>query len=102
MTYIAKINDTTIAESDDTIKIEGNEYFPPESLASDLFTDSQTAYHCPWKGDAQYFHVTIEGETYEDAAWSYPTPPAEAIEKVGEDFSDYAAFDETQAEVLSA
>jgi uncharacterized protein (DUF427 family) len=86
----ASIGDTVIAEADeaDLVKIEGNWYFPPASIAADRFEESPTPYTCPWKGQCQYFHV----DGHPDAAWSYPEPYPTAIERVGRDFSGYVAF----------
>jgi uncharacterized protein (DUF427 family) len=89
----AHINNTTIAESDNTIEIEGNQYFPPESVDKQYLEDSDTPYTCPWKGETQYFHITIDESTYEDAAWGYPDPKDGATDRVGSDFSGYVAFD---------
>lgn len=92
----ATLNDTVIADAahDDLISIEGNWYFPPASLRDDLFTKSETQYHCPWKGDAQYFTVRdpATGDMVPDAAWSYPTPIRSSFDRVGKDYSGYVAF----------
>jgi uncharacterized protein (DUF427 family) len=88
----AHFNDTIIAESDDTILIEGNHYFPPEAVDSDYLQDSDTHTTCPWKGEASYYHVQVDGETAEDAAWYYPNPKDGAAEQVGQDFVGYIAF----------
>ncbi|KAA9086589.1 DUF427 domain-containing protein [Microbacterium radiodurans] len=87
----ARLGEQIIAEADqdDLVRIEGNWYFPPKSIADGALSPSATPYTCPWKGDAQYFDVA--GRT--DLAWSYPTPYATAIERVGTDFSGYVAFD---------
>ncbi|MCZ4066106.1 DUF427 domain-containing protein [Microbacterium sp. NE2HP2] len=87
----ARLGDTIIAEADesDLVRIEGNWYFPPRSIAPGVLTESDTAYTCAWKGDAQYFDVAGSS----DKAWSYPTPYPTAIERVGTDFSGYVAFD---------
>lgn len=91
----AVLNDTVIAESpdDELISIEGNWYFPPESLAGGLFEPSDTPYTCPWKGECQYFSVRAGGELVKDAAWSYPHPYPSSFERVGRDYSGYVAFD---------
>lgn len=65
-------NDVLIAESNDTIVIENNHYFPPEALHSEYFIKSKTHSHCPWKGDASYYTISVHGETNKDAAWYYP------------------------------
>lgn len=80
-----------IAESDQTVEIEGNQYFPPDSVRAEL-KDSPTEYTCPWKGEAQYHHVIVNGETLDDAAWSYPNPKEGSVERVGQDFAGYIAF----------
>ncbi|MDJ0346592.1 DUF427 domain-containing protein [Streptomyces sp. H10-C2] len=74
MTYRATWNGQVIAESDRTVKIEGNQYFLPESLRKELFTPSGTHTVCPWKGTASYYTLTVDGQTNPDAAWYYPTP----------------------------
>ena len=80
-------NGAVLAESDDTIVVEGNHYFPPESLNREFFTDSATHTVCPWKGTADYFSITVDGETNSDAAWTYPQPKPAAAEIAG-----YVAF----------
>lgn len=67
-------NGVVIAESDDLVEVEGNQYFPMDSLNKDYFAGSSTSTHCPWKGDAKYFSIEVEGKTNEDAAWYYPEP----------------------------
>lgn len=90
----ARLGDTVIAEApqDDLISIEGNWYFPPKSISAQFLQDSDTPYTCPWKGDAHYFDVTVDGQVLSDRAWSYPAPKPTAIDRVGKDFSDYVAF----------
>ncbi len=90
----AMLGDTVIADAprSELISIEGNWYFPPSSVRSDLLTDSPTPYRCPWKGDCQYFTVEVDGQSLPDRAWSYPQPYPTAIERVGKDFSNYVAF----------
>lgn len=61
-----------LAESDDTIVVEGNHYFPRESLVADCFSESDLHSTCPWKGVASYLNVEIDGEQNKDAAWYYP------------------------------
>ena len=86
---------TVIAEADesDLIRIEGNWYFPPSSLAEGEFATSATAYHCPWKGDAQYWDVGNGDDRLADGAWSYPEPLPGSVERVGHEFAGYVAFD---------
>lgn len=64
----------TLAESDDTIVVEGNHYFPAESLVRAHFSESGTHSSCPWKGEASYYNVSVNGEINKDAAWFYPMP----------------------------
>lgn len=67
-------NGAVLAESNDTIVVEGNHYFPPESLNRQYFTASATHTVCPWKGVASYHTLTVDGVTNPDAAWFYPHP----------------------------
>jgi uncharacterized protein (DUF427 family) len=90
-TMQAMWNDTVIAQSDETMVIEGNHYFPADSVNKEFFTDSDLHTTCPWKGEASYYTVTVDGEVNQDAAWYYPQPKPTAIEAVG-DFSNYVAF----------
>ena len=75
-------NNTTIAESDETIEVEGNQYFPAESIKREYFRPSETHTVCGWKGTASYYDVIANGETNKDAAWYYPEtkPDAKNIE----------------------
>jgi len=70
----AQWNDKIIADSKHTVRIEGNEYFPPDSVHMEFLKESSTTSVCPWKGTASYFHLEVDGETNEDAAWYYPEP----------------------------
>jgi uncharacterized protein (DUF427 family) len=70
----AKWNGALLAESDDTVVVEGNHYFPADSLRCDHFRPSESHTMCPWKGQASYYHVTVGGEVNPDAAWFYPAP----------------------------
>ncbi|MEE8139028.1 MAG: DUF427 domain-containing protein [Thermoanaerobaculia bacterium] len=67
-------NGATLAESDETIVVEGNHYFPRESVRSQYIRESDTTTVCPWKGVARYYHLEVEGQTSPDAAWYYPEP----------------------------
>ncbi|NUO35438.1 MAG: DUF427 domain-containing protein [Dermatophilaceae bacterium] len=67
-------NGKVIAESDDTVVVEGNHYFPRESLDDSVLLDSGTHTVCPWKGEASYYSLEVDGETNRDAAWYYPLP----------------------------
>jgi len=80
-------NDTVIAQSDDTIVIEGNHYFPPQDVKDQYLKSSEKTYTCPWKGHADYFHLDVEGEKNPNAAWVYPEPKEAAQEIAG-----YLAF----------
>ncbi|MDX1667382.1 MAG: DUF427 domain-containing protein [Saprospiraceae bacterium] len=63
-----------LAESDDLVNIEGNHYFPIDSLNREYFEESDTHTVCPWKGTASYYRVVVDGAKNEDAAWYYPDP----------------------------
>ncbi len=80
-------NGTVIAESDETVVVEGNHYFPPASLHRELLQESSTTSVCPWKGTASYYSVLVDGQTNTDAAWYYPQPKDAAKEIV-----DHVAF----------
>ncbi len=71
-------NGCTIAESDETVVVESNHYFPIESINKDYLASSETTSYCPWKGTAHYFTVEVNGERNEDAAWYYPSPKEKA------------------------
>jgi len=77
----------TLAESDRTVIVEGNHYFPPGSVHSDLFQPSETHSVCPWKGTASYYDVEVNGEKNPDAAWYYPDPKPAAAQ-----IRDHVAF----------
>ena len=85
-------NGEVIAESDDTIVIEGNQYFPPQSVKREFFVPSDTPYTCPWKGECTYFTIMVDGQENKDAAFTYENPKPSAIDKVGTDFTDYVSF----------
>jgi len=65
-------NGAVLAESDDTVVVEGNHYFPSDAIRREYFRDSQTHTVCGWKGTASYYDVVVNGETNKDAAWYYP------------------------------
>lgn len=73
----------TLAESDDTVVVEGNHYFPADSINRDFFRESETHTVCPWKGTASYYDVAVGGEVNKDAAWYYPEPKDAAAEIKG-------------------
>ncbi|MGQ4598456.1 DUF427 domain-containing protein [Nocardia sp. R6R-6] len=76
-----------LATSDNTIIVEGNHYFPPDSVRSAYFRPSDTTTICPWKGTAGYYTVVVDGATNTDAAWFYPDPKPEAAQ-----IKDHVAF----------
>jgi uncharacterized protein (DUF427 family) len=80
-------NGVVLAESDDTVVVEGNHYFPRESLNLEYFDKSPAHTMCPWKGVASYYDVVVDGRVNEGAAWYYPTPSAAAA-----DIKDRVAF----------
>ena len=67
-------NDVILAESDDTIVVENNHYFPADSIEERYFEKSDTQSVCPWKGEASYYTINIDGHKNTDAAWYYPEP----------------------------
>lgn len=85
---------TVIAEApkEDLIRIEGNWYFPPNSIKQEYYSDSDHQTHCPWKGDASYYDITVDGKVNDGGAWYYPEPMATGVERVGKDFANYVAF----------
>ena len=72
-------NNTVIAESNETVKLEGNYYFPPDSVMSQLLRDSNSHTTCSWKGKASYYDIVVDDEINRDAAWCYPEPKQEAL-----------------------
>ena len=76
-------NDTVIARSDDTVIVEGNHYFPLESVTPDVLVPSDHTTVCPWKGTSSYFDVVLAGERNPNAAWYYPEPKEAAAEIAG-------------------
>ena len=73
--------DTVIAESDATVIVEGNHYFPVESVSNELLQDSDTTSACPWKGTANYYSIVVDGESNPDAAWYY-SEPKDAVSEI--------------------
>lgn len=80
-------NDKIIAESNDTILVEGNHYFPPTSINKDFFNMSETNTTCGWKGKASYYTLSVNGQLNMDAAWYYPTP-----KEAAKNITNYIAF----------
>ena len=71
-------NDTVVAESDDTIIVEGNHYFPADSIKDEYFEKTDLTSFCGWKGTASYYSVTVNGKTNKNCAWYYADPNDEA------------------------
>ena len=90
----ATLHGTVLAEApdDEVLHIEGNVYFPPSAVRSELLEESPTPYTCPWKGECQYYSVRDGDDVLKDRAWAYPEPYPTAFERVGADFSGYVAF----------
>lgn len=80
-------NDVILAESDQTIIVEGNHYFPPDSINKEYYRASNTHTRCPWKGLASYYTIAVNGDENHDAAWYYPDPS-----RAADLIKDYVAF----------
>ena len=80
-------NNVVLADSDKTVVVEGNHYFPPETVKREYFQESNTHTTCPWKGLASYHDVVVDGTVNKDAAWYYPDPKPAAAE-----IKDHVAF----------
>ena len=80
-------NNTVIAESDTTVVIEGNHYFPHDSINKAFFTPSTTHTTCPWKGQAHYYTISVDGQDNPDAAWFYPE-----VSALAKPIKNYVAF----------
>ncbi len=80
-------NGAVLAESDNTVVVEGNHYFPPEAINKAYFQSSDNQTTCPWKGQASYYSVVVDGEENRDAAWYYPAPSDAASQ-----IKDHVAF----------
>ncbi|WP_211280398.1 DUF427 domain-containing protein [Nonlabens tegetincola] len=80
-------NNTVIAESDKTLVIENNHYFPPNSIKKEFFKESNTQTNCPWKGVASYYSIDVDGKQNNDAAWYYPE-----TKHAAKDIEGYVAF----------
>ncbi|KAJ7212304.1 DUF427-domain-containing protein [Mycena pura] len=81
------LNGTTLAESENTVVVENNHYFPPSSIDLELFSKSDTSTVCAWKGTASYYNATVDNVTVNDVAWYYPEASKEAANIKG-----YVAF----------
>lgn len=82
-------DDEVLAESDQSVLVEGNIYFPPDSVKREFLRDSERQYTCHWKGQAGYYDVIVSGKVNKNAAWYY-YEPSEAAKTI----KDYVAFDE--------
>jgi len=80
-------NGQTIAESNDTVLVEGNHYFPPNTINKKFYKDSTTNSVCPWKGTASYYSLEVDGKENKDAAWYYPE-----TKKLADNIKGYVAF----------
>ncbi|HLS77289.1 MAG TPA: DUF427 domain-containing protein [Nocardia sp.] len=80
MTVRAEWNGVVLAESDDTVVVEGNHYFPASAVRSEYLTPTDTHTVCPWKGTASYYTVRVNGSENPDAAWYYPEPKEAAAQ----------------------
>ena len=80
-------NGQVIAESNDTVVIEGNHYFPADSIKKEFFTDNASQTTCPWKGVASYYNIEVDGSLNQGAAWYYPSPKDASAE-----IKDHVAF----------
>ncbi len=80
-------NGAVLAESDQTIVVEGNHYFPPDSLHKEYFSQTATHTVCSWKGTASYYSINVNGQINRDAGWFYPAPKDAASQ-----IKDYVAF----------
>ncbi len=80
-------NGAVLAEAAETVRLEGNHYFPADSLRREYLSDSTTTSVCPWKGTAHYYTVIVDGQVNDDAAWYYPEPSAKASQ-----IADHVAF----------
>ncbi|MFC2106123.1 DUF427 domain-containing protein [Candidatus Bipolaricaulota bacterium] len=83
----AIMNGTIVAESSETVVIENSHYFPPDSIKREFLRESAHRSTCPWKGEAHYYDVVVEGKESKNAAWYYPQPKEAAKEIAG-----YVAF----------
>lgn len=83
----ARWHEVILAESEGTVVVEGNHYFPPQSVVREYFRESATRSLCPWKGKAHYYDIIVDGDVNKDAAWSYPDP-----KEAARNIKDHVAF----------
>ena len=76
-------NGTVVAQSDDTVVVEGNHYFPADAVDPKFLLPSNTRTRCSWKGEARYFTLFVDGDANPDAVWTYPEPLEAAAEIKG-------------------
>ncbi|KAJ7164648.1 DUF427-domain-containing protein [Mycena crocata] len=81
------LNGTVLADSDSTVVVENNHYFPPASVKTEFFSDSNTSTVCPWKGTAAYYNANVDGKSVPDIAWYYP-----ATYEKAKNIEGYVAF----------
>ncbi|EGN98043.1 hypothetical protein SERLA73DRAFT_138296 [Serpula lacrymans var. lacrymans S7.3] len=91
-----KYNGTVLAESDKTVVVEGNHYFPLDSVNREHFKDSSTSTFCPWKGTASYYSYESAGDKVDDIAWYYAQPKEKAAQ-----IKDHVAFYKSKVEISS-
>lgn len=94
-------NGKIIAESDDTVYIEGNQYFPPESVVQEFLEKTDLETTCHWKGVASYYNLVDNDNKAENAAWYYANPKEGSTEKVKHEYKDYVAFYSNYVQVSS-
>lgn len=80
-------NNTVIAESDATVQVEGNHYFPPSTIKKEYFKTTDTHTNCSWKGVASYYDIEVDGDVNKDAAWYYPE-----VSELAKGIKGYIAF----------
>jgi len=85
-----------LAESDQTVVVEGNHYFPPDSVKREFFKESELHTACPWKGLASYYSIEVKGKQLKDAAWYYPEPKSAASQ-----IKDHVAFYRNKVQIES-
>ena len=83
----AELNGVVIAESDDTVMVDGNHYFPPDSVKRELLTEADHRTRCFWKGEAGYYDIVVDGRSAPSGAWYYPEPKEAAAQ-----IRDHVAF----------
>ena len=88
-------NGTIIAESDQTVEVENNHYFPPDAVNMEYLKKTDAQYTCPWKGTCDYYEVTVDDETVEDGAWMYSNP-SEAASHIKNHFAFWHGVEITE------